>query len=231
MIGGTACHLAMDEAGLDFRATKDLDIVLTIEALNPTFFQAFWAFIKEGKYQNRHKSSGKKLFYRFHSPQNETFPEMLELFSRKPDVIQPIEGIQLTPIPIDEEISSLSAILLNDDYYDFIHKGKVEIEGIVVLKDSHIIPLKARAWLDLKNRRDLGERIDEHNIRKHKNDVIRLFQLLSINAKILLPEQIKRDMKQFLSYLENDPINPKQLGLKNITLREIIEGMKHIYSA
>lgn len=28
LIGGAACELLMDEVGLDFRATKDLDIVL-----------------------------------------------------------------------------------------------------------------------------------------------------------------------------------------------------------
>ncbi len=28
LIGGTACDLAMGEAGLDFRATRDLDIIL-----------------------------------------------------------------------------------------------------------------------------------------------------------------------------------------------------------
>ena len=28
LIGGAACELIMDEVGLDFRATKDLDIVL-----------------------------------------------------------------------------------------------------------------------------------------------------------------------------------------------------------
>jgi hypothetical protein len=30
LIGGTAATLAMEEAGLEFRATKDLDIVLHI---------------------------------------------------------------------------------------------------------------------------------------------------------------------------------------------------------
>jgi hypothetical protein len=37
LIGGTAATLAMAEVGLDFRATKDLDIVLHIEALSPNF--------------------------------------------------------------------------------------------------------------------------------------------------------------------------------------------------
>lgn len=37
LIGGTAATLAMEGAGLDFRATKDLDIVLHIEALTASF--------------------------------------------------------------------------------------------------------------------------------------------------------------------------------------------------
>ena len=32
LIGGTACDLIMSEVGLQFRATKDLDIVLCIES-------------------------------------------------------------------------------------------------------------------------------------------------------------------------------------------------------
>ena len=40
LIGGAACTLLMEEAGLTFRATKDLDIVLHIEALESHFFYA-----------------------------------------------------------------------------------------------------------------------------------------------------------------------------------------------
>src|SRR5271155_3631513 len=36
LIGGTAATLAMEEVGHEFRATKDLDIALHIEALNST---------------------------------------------------------------------------------------------------------------------------------------------------------------------------------------------------
>ena len=46
LIGGAACYLAMEEAGLDFRATKDLDIVLCVEALDAEFVGVFWDFIK-----------------------------------------------------------------------------------------------------------------------------------------------------------------------------------------
>jgi len=66
LIGGTACYLAMEDAGLDFRVTKDLDIVLYVEALDVEFVGAFWDFVKKGGYQNRQRSTGKKLFYRFY---------------------------------------------------------------------------------------------------------------------------------------------------------------------
>ena len=33
IIGGTACDILMTEEGLDFRATKDIDLVLIIEVM------------------------------------------------------------------------------------------------------------------------------------------------------------------------------------------------------
>ena len=48
---------------------------------------------------------------------------MIELFTRKLDAIQLPEDAVLTPLPIDEDISSLSAILLDDDYYEFDEKN------------------------------------------------------------------------------------------------------------
>ena len=37
LIGGTAVDIAMDDAGLRFRATKDLDIELHVESLDVEF--------------------------------------------------------------------------------------------------------------------------------------------------------------------------------------------------
>ena len=58
LIGGTASSLAMEEAGLRFRATVDLDIVLCVEALEADFVRKFWEFVRAGNYQNRQKSTG-----------------------------------------------------------------------------------------------------------------------------------------------------------------------------
>lgn len=42
LIGGTASTLAMEDAGLAFRATKDLNVVVHIEALDATVGKTFW---------------------------------------------------------------------------------------------------------------------------------------------------------------------------------------------
>ena len=42
IIGGTACDILMTEEGLDFRATKDIDLVLIIEAVDANFGKKFW---------------------------------------------------------------------------------------------------------------------------------------------------------------------------------------------
>ena len=148
LIGGTAATLAMEDAGLEFRATKDLDIVLHIEALNAAFGEVFWKFVEEGRYEIRQASNtGRPVFYRFQRPANERFPVMLELFCRAPDGIKLAEGSHLTPIPLDEAVASLSAILLDDEYYAFIMAGRKESDGLPWVGEDRLIPLKASAWL------------------------------------------------------------------------------------
>lgn len=41
VIGGSACHWAMAEVRVDFRATKDLDLVIVAEAIDPSFVNRF----------------------------------------------------------------------------------------------------------------------------------------------------------------------------------------------
>ena len=230
LIGGTACTVIMQDAGLDFRATKDLDIVLYVEALHEDFVRAFWLFVEEGEYENKQQSTSKEIFYRFSTPSQRDYPTMLELFSRAPDGIKLSKRGHLTPIPVDESTASLSAILLDDDYYHFIHSGKVKINDLSVLNATHLIPIKARAYIDLMNRKMNGEKISDRDIRKHKNDVVRLFQLLSPENRMKLPSSIQNDFQTFLVNIKDDPsIDCKNLGLKHINIDQIVEILKKIY--
>ena len=72
----------MEEQGLEFRPTRDVDMVLIVEALTNEFATAFWDFIESGKYTARQRSNGKPKFYRFVNPQTSGYPSMIELFAR-----------------------------------------------------------------------------------------------------------------------------------------------------
>ena len=65
IIGGTACDLLMTDGGLDFRATKDIDLVLIVEAVDSGFANRFWEYVVAGGYEHRNKSTGEAQFYRF----------------------------------------------------------------------------------------------------------------------------------------------------------------------
>lgn len=218
LIGGTAATLTMEEAGLEFRATKDLDVVLHVEALTPQFGQTFWRFIEAGGYAIRQASeTGKPIFYRFQKPSDTSFPAMVELFARAPDGLAIAEGSKLTPIPFDEALSSLSAILLNDAYYAFIMAGARDGAGLRWIGEDRLIPLKAVAWLELTARKDNGEAIDSKDVRKHLNDVLRLSQLLAPETRVALPGQVAADLSRFLYGLRaDDSVDPKSLKLGDV---------------
>ena len=120
----------------------------------------------EGEYRFGWKNSEKAHFYRFTEPRS-GYPSMIELFSREPDYINYIP-VGIIPIHIDENTSSLSAILLNDDYYKFMLAGRRIVSGISVLDTEHLIPFKMYAWLDLKDRKARGEHVNERDLKKHK---------------------------------------------------------------
>ena len=69
LIGGAACDVWMSRSGLPFRKTKDLDIVLLIEAITMTFVERLWKFVQDGRYEVRQRqSTGERELYRFLKP-------------------------------------------------------------------------------------------------------------------------------------------------------------------
>ena len=229
IIGGTACDLLMSEDGLDFRATRDIDMVLIVESLTPEFGRRFWEYVKAAGYEHRNKSTGEPQFYRFSKPSSREYPYMIELFSGRVDAIELPEDAVLTPLPLDDEISSLSAILMDTDYYQFLREGKIVLNDIPVLDAAHLIPFKAKAWLDLTERNRNGEHVDSKNIRKHKNDVFRLSILLTSDIRVILSAAIRSDLKKFFSAMEAETIDLKAFGIRSQSQQEILQKLKTIY--
>lgn len=228
IIGGTACDLLMEKEGLEFRGTKDIDLVLIVEAITPAFGSRFWEFVREAGYEHRNRSTGRQQFYRFSHPTQGEYPFMIELFSRKTEAIPLPEDAVLTPLPVDDDISSLSAILLDEDYYQLLRSGTTTVDGITVLDAIHLIPFKAKAWLDLSARKSKGEPVDSRNIRKHRNDVFRLFTLLNQEARLPLQDTVREDMKEFLAAMQEEHIDLKQLGIRR-EKGDILATLANIY--
>ncbi len=71
-----------EDEGLDFRATKDIDLVLIVEAVDAVFGRRLWDYIVAAGYEHKNKSTGAVQFYRFTNPQTKDYPAMIELFAR-----------------------------------------------------------------------------------------------------------------------------------------------------
>ena len=167
------------------------------------------------------------LDYRFDKPEDDNFPKMIELFCRSDFKLKDAKGI--TPIHIDDEVSSLSAILLNDAYYKALLNGKEVRKGLSVLRPEYIILFKAKAYLDLKKQKDLGEKVDSSDIKKHKKDVLRIALELMLEKVEELPTAVDADIHSFIDLLEQEPFDQNSLeryGLKN---EDIVELLKQVF--
>lgn len=213
IIGGVACDLLLSSAGLTFRQTRDIDMVLIVEALTKEFGEKFWQFIEDGEYSARMRSNQKPEYYRFINPLSPEYPMMVELFAR-PGSADYFESVgHLAPVHISDGISSLSAILLNQAYYSFMLRGKTVLDGISIVDAEHLIPLKMRAWLDLTDKQREGTHVDDKDIRKHRQDVFRLFPVIDEDADVKVPAEIYEDILEFVDQMVNVDIDLKGIGV------------------
>ncbi len=66
--------------------------MLQLEALETEFGRAFWGFVKAGGYEIEERTDGTPVFYRFRKPATDGYPFQIELFARKPDLIDSAAG-------------------------------------------------------------------------------------------------------------------------------------------
>ena len=102
---------------------------------------------------------------------------------------------------------------------------------MTILDTPYMIPFKAKAWIDLSDRKAAGEQVDSKNIRKHKNDVFRLTELLDQNQQALsfMPDTVKNDMLEFIERMASEDVDLKQIGIRNKTKQMILEQLRTVY--
>ncbi len=228
LIGGAACDILFTNNEGDFRATRDLDMVLIVEALTPELGECFWAFIEAGGYRNKTTSAGTPQFYRFDKPGNDMYPKMIELFARTEYVLKGADG--LTPIHVGDDVSSLSAILLNEDYYKILLEGRTVVQGLSVLRPEYLILFKAKAYLDLNAKRTSGANVDSRDIRKHKNDILRILTEFMPERVSELPETVHNDIREFVERLEEETFDSNLMKNYGVTGEELEKLLRETYN-
>jgi hypothetical protein len=139
------------------------------------------------------------------------------------------EGTHLTPIPTDEDVSSLSAILLDDVYYAFVMATRTEIDGVPTIPAQCLMPLKARAYLDLVERREAGDpNVKGDDIKKHRNDVFRLYVTLAAGDRYSLPDQLASDLGRSLAAIPERDWSALQAAVGRVSLPDVNDGIQGI---
>lgn len=143
--------------------------------------------------------------------------------------------VRYTPIPVDEDISSLSAILMDDDYYAFTLEHSVKNGSLHRASDLTLICLKAKAFLDLSERKADGQQVDSKHIKKHKNDVFRLAATLPGDKQITLPDSIQNDVSTFIEQMAENPPKIKNMfkamGISTINVDDLIGQLKQTFNS
>lgn len=212
LIGGVACDLVLNTIGREFRPTMDFDIVIVSENLQSGFGQRLKEFIRDGGYiaQSR-KSTNKPTFFRFVNPRSGDFPSQLELASNKPtdDWVS-----HFAPLSVGDAKSSLSAILFEPEYYNFIRSNTVSVDEITTISLEGLIPLKALAYLEL-SKIDAPTAKNVIDMKKHTDDILMLAEVLSTET-FALPQTVAANLQAAVTAIsERDLSNDQneQLGL------------------
>ena len=223
IIGGGAAAAYLEDEGLDFRATQDIDMVLftnNSKELNAKIAE----YISLGEYEVNERTEGVPRFYRFTKPKKEEFPKIVEIFSRNENEIG-LRGKQyIIPIQNDEE-TQLSAILLDEEYFELIRKNAVKTEkGFSVINPYVNICLKARAFRELQER---GE--EKNKVSKHKKDVLRLVQALG-DVKQSLKGKPREDLLKIVEAIkEMQEKEVRQIIGDSLTREEVLTVLDRVF--
>lgn len=218
VIGGFATLMLLDrELEGHGKATFDIDLVL-LTSNNSYMTQKIKAYVKEGQYEIQKGARDQYTYYRFIKPHIEGFAKEIELFASNKNDLSLDPDQRIIPIDAEEGLYSLSAIMLDPEYFEMI-KQNVEKSTIAPCTNTQAtIMLKMSAFRDLKERND-----DKY--KKHRRDIFKLSFLLTGEEKISLLGRMKEDFDAFIEHVETQ-LDAK--AFKSITYPLIIDKVEMV---
>lgn len=128
------------------------------------------------------------------------------------------EEEQETADELDEEIRSLTKQASQKTYIGGLTKECVDaFVSMVYLYDDQTMKVEFNCE-------------DSKNIKKHKNDVFRLTELIDPTVKIATPSGVYEDMQKFVDRMKNETVDVKQLGLVGRTKEQILQEIGELYA-
>ena len=237
IIGGTACSIAMQETVVRARATHDIDMIVIVENMTDAFANRFWQFVREAGYrpEKRRQEAGEPVKYELYRfvDGHVGYPEMIELLSRHPDALGEPKGLVVEPLPMDEDVSSLSAIIMDDEFYNFTIEHSRLTDGIRHADPVALIALKAKAYLNLMADKSAGKHVNTKDIKKHRSDVMKNVVIME-DSQIEVPRSIAVCINDFVASIRKDwdklaePL-AKSLGEDIDFISELLNQLENLF--
>jgi hypothetical protein len=71
--------------------------------------------------------------------------------------------------------------------------------------------------------------VNSADIKKHKNDVFRLMNIINPEEIVNTPETVKEDVRQFIARMPEERINMKNIGL-DMELDEALQLLEKVFN-
>ncbi len=231
IIGGTAASVLMEEGALDYRGTKDIDLVILSDPSQEIAARII-EYVGLGQYEIKQSSEGKPKYYRFTEPRSDEFPFMLEIFARNAAGLDLEAGQRIVPV-LSDSADRLSAILLDDEYFDLIKANAIQSSsGYRIINHMGNICMKARAFKELTERKAAGERGDKKEIDKHRNDILKLALHLTTQDNFPLGGRPEVDLKFALTEIRQLPEQQVKSIMKDYpdtNVTELLQAIKKTF--
>ena len=88
---------------------------------------------------------------------------------------------------------------------------------------------KAKAYLDLRQRKESGETVDSDDIKKHKKDILRIVTELMLENTANLPATVKLEIDTFIKLLEQEPFDENSLKNYGIENQEVVAALRRVF--
>ena len=237
VIGGTACDIAMTGTVVRPRATHDIDMIVIAENITEAFGERLWQFVREAGYRPEKRKHiegepAKYELYRFLDGKV-GYPEMIELLSRHPDVLGEPKGFVIEPLPLGNDTSSMSAIMMDDDFYHFTIEHSRLTDGIRHADPVALVALKAKAYLNLVADKQSGKHVNSKDIKKHRSDVLKNVVIIE-DSSVEVPAPIAACINEFVDSIRDnwdelaDPL-ATSLGQDKEFVTELLDQLQKLF--